>query len=176
MTSIPSGNKLIDPKCKRFYRNCENFGLCVNIGEKGFVLAEHPNERFTIFYYGIYGSGKFGKIFESDYLLINSHEKKIFDVSEYVDSKVIFEAEEDFYLIGFNTYDKNLKWEAKVIDSEEKVLIIEKNKSFLVCFDGELLINGKKFKKYDYAQISKGKEYNLDIPLNSILILFTELS
>ena len=176
MTSIPSGSNLIDPKCKRFYKNCEDFGLCVNIGEKGFVLAEHPNERFTIFYYGIYGSGKFGRIFESDYLLISSKEKKIFDVSEYVDSKVIFEAEEDFYLIGFNTYDKNIKWEAKIIDSNNKILSTTKDKSFVVCMYGNVLINDKIIKKYDYAQIFIGKEYNLNIPPDSVLILFTQVS
>jgi len=176
MTSIPSGNKLIDPKCKRFYRNCEDFGLCVNIGERGYVLAEHPNERFTIFYYAIYGSGKFGRIFESDYLLINSHDKKIFDVSEYVNSKVIFEAEEDFYLIGFNTYDKNIKWEAKIIDSNNKILISQNDKSYVISIYGDVYINGKKIKKYDYAQIFKEKKYNLNIPTDSILILFTQLS
>ena len=41
--------------CKRYYRNCNEFGICVNIGKKGYVLAEEPTERKTIFQYGIYG-------------------------------------------------------------------------------------------------------------------------
>ena len=59
-----------DPKCRRFYRVCGDFSLCVNIGDKGYVLAEHPNERYTTFYYGIRGSGKFAKLFEEKYLTI----------------------------------------------------------------------------------------------------------
>ena len=43
--------------CKRYFRNCNEFGICVNIGKKGYVLAEEPTERKTIFQYGIYGVG-----------------------------------------------------------------------------------------------------------------------
>ena len=39
--------------CKRYFRNCNDFGICVNIGKKGYVLAEDPIERTTIFQYGI---------------------------------------------------------------------------------------------------------------------------
>ena len=28
------------PSCKRRFRNCNEFGLCVNIGQNGYVLAE----------------------------------------------------------------------------------------------------------------------------------------
>ena len=105
-----------DPKCRRFYRVCGDFSLCVNIGEKGYVLAEHPNERYTIFYYGIRGSGKFARLFEEKYLTIE--EGKLYDVQEYVNSNVVFQAEEDFHLIGFNTNDKNIKWQAQIINTE----------------------------------------------------------
>ena len=50
--------------CKRYFRNCNEFGICVNIGKKGYVLAEEPTERKTIFQYGIYGIGKFARIFD----------------------------------------------------------------------------------------------------------------
>ena len=54
--------------CRRFYRECPEFNICVNIGKKDYVLAEDPEERYTIFQYGIEGIGKFGRIFESDYI------------------------------------------------------------------------------------------------------------
>ena len=50
--------------CRRFYRECPEFNICVNIGKKDYVLAEDPQERYTIFQYGINGIGKFGRIFE----------------------------------------------------------------------------------------------------------------
>ena len=162
-----------DPKCRRFYRVCGDFSLCVNIGEKGYVLAEHPNERYTIFYYGIRGSGKFARLFEEKYL--NIEEGKLYDVQEYVNSNVVFQAEEDFHLIGFNTNDKNIKWQAQIINTEINKYTTEYIKSYLVCLDGKILINGKNFKRYDYAQLNVGKEYNIEQSDNSVLIMISEI-
>jgi len=162
-----------DPKCRRFYRVCGDFSLCVNIGEKGYVLAEHPNERYTIFYYGIRGRGKFARLFEEKYL--NIEEGKLYDVQEYVNSNVVFQAEEDFHLIGFNTNDKNIKWQAQIINTEINKYTTEYIKSYLVCLDGKILINGKNFKRYDYAQLKVGKEYNIKQPDNSVLIMIREI-
>jgi hypothetical protein len=161
-----------DPTCRRFHRNCEDFTLCVNIGEKGYVLAEHPNERYTIFYYGLYGSGKFGKIFESDYILIGS--KKLVDVRDYVNSEVIFQSHEDFCLIGFNTMDKNIHWNAKMLNENIKI-IKEDKKSILICLDGNMIVNDKKFKRYNYASLVSGKEYSLDLNQNSVAVIFTQI-
>ena len=162
-----------DPKCRRFYRVCGDFSLCVNIGEKGYVLAEHPNERYTIFYYGIRGRGKFARLFEEKYL--NIEEGKLYDVQEYVNSNVVFQAEEDFHLIGFNTNDKNIKWQAQIINIEINKYTTEYIKSYLVCLDGKILINGKNFKRYDYAQLKVGKEYNIEQSDNSVLIMISEI-
>jgi hypothetical protein len=163
-----------DPKCKRFFRNCEDFSICVNIGEKEYVLAEHPNERFTIFYYGVYGSGKFGRIFESDFIELNSKHNTIVDVQDYVHSKVLFEGTEDFHIIGFNTFDKNVKWEAELLTSENKIVTAKSGKSFLFCLNGNVFVNDKKFKRYDYAEIFPGIEYNLDIKEKGALGLFSK--
>ena len=161
------------PKCRRFYRHHDDFSICVNIGEKGYVLAEHPNERYTIFYYGIRGSGKFARLFEEKYL--NIEEGKLYDVQEYVNSNVVFQAEEDFHLIGFNTNDKNIKWQAQIINTEINKYTTEYIKSYLVCLDGKILINGKNFKRYDYAQLKVGKEYNIEQSDNSVLIMISEI-
>jgi len=160
-----------DPRCKRFYRKCEDFTICVNIGENGYVLAENPNERFTIFVYGVYGSGKFGRIFESDHIKLDS--RKIIDIQDYVHSKVLFEGTEDFHMIGFNTLDKNVKWEAELLTSENKIVTAKQGKSFLFCLDEDVTINDKKFKRYDYAEIFPGIEYNLNIGEKGALGLFS---
>jgi hypothetical protein len=162
---------LKDPKCKRFFRMAEEFSLCVNIGERGYVLAEHHNERDTIFYYANYGRGKFGKPFESDYIMIESN--IITDVQDYARSEVIFQALEDFYLIGFNTPDKNIKWDAELFTSKDKILINKKDKSFAICLHGNVSINDKQLKKYDYVEISSGIEYKLNIDKNGALGLFS---
>ena len=164
-----------DPKCKRFFRHCEEFSLCVNIGEKGYVIAEHPNERFTIFYYGIYGSGKFGRMFESEYITLDAKSKELVDVQDYVNSEVVFQSSEDFYLIGFNTPDKNIKWSARLVDNSEIEITENYKKSFLICLDGNVIVNGKKFKRYDYAPICYEKKYNIQLEENSVSAIFSQL-
>lgn len=174
MTPTPFGDNLIDPRCKRFFRQCEDFSLCVNIGESGYVIAENPNERFTVFYYGVYGSGRFGRIFESDFIKLDSKYNKIVDVHDYVHSKILFEGTEDFHLIGFNTLDKNVKWEAELLTSKDKIVTAKLGRSFLLCLNGDVMINDKKFKRYDYAEIFSGIEYNLNIGENGALGLFSK--
>lgn len=159
-----------DPKCKRFHRICDDFSLCINVGERGYVLAEHPNERFTIFYYGLYGSGKFGRIFESDYVLIKS--KELVDVRDYVHNEVIFQSLEDFYLIGFNTLDKSINWKAKLLNSSEKNIKVFK-KTTLICLDGNVLIDDKKFKRYDYSVLDPETTYECNfLNPNSCAVIF----
>ena len=75
--------------CKRYFRNCNEFGLCVNIGKKGYVLAEEPTERKTIFQYGIYGVGKFARIFDPNYIVFEGG--KFYDVREYEKDNVLFD-------------------------------------------------------------------------------------
>jgi hypothetical protein len=160
------------PICRRFHRKCEDFTLCVNIGEKGYVLAEHPNERYTLFHYASYGSGKIGKIFESDYTLIES--KKLVDVRDYVNSEVVFQAHEDFCLIGFNTMDKNIHWDAKVLNVDTKIIKENKN-SILICLDGDMIVNDKKFKRYHYTTLNSEEEYYLEMNQNTAAIIFTKI-
>jgi hypothetical protein len=164
-----------DPKCKRFHRKCEDFSLCVNIGEGGYVLAEHPNERLTIFYYGVYGSGKFGRIFESDHIILDAKDKKVVDVSDYVHDKIIFEALSDFYIIGFNTFNKEWKWTANLLTYENKEFQTSFHRAYLVIVSKNISVNGKLMKRYDYSHLEPDKIYELDIPKDSAAIVFTRI-
>ncbi len=168
--------ELKDPKCKRFFRQCDDFNLCVNMGEKGYVLAEHPNERYTIFYYGIYGSGIFGRVFDKeDPIILDSSKNEVVDVQKYVNDKVLFEATEDFYIVGFNTSDKRIKWEARVIDKEESKLEVLHLKSYLVCLNGNPIVNMKRFKRYDYSHVHPEQDYKLILNDSDTLILFSQV-
>ena len=155
--------------CKRYFRNCNDFGICVNIGKKGYVLAEDPIERTTIFQYGIYGVGKFARIFDPNYITFEGG--KFYDVREYEKDNVVFEAQDDFFLIGFNKLD-NYDWEGRLIDDDEKVLDLKSiydqprpvtHRCFIVCFDGNPIVNDKKLKRYDYAEVTYPKEYKIDL-------------
>jgi hypothetical protein len=162
-----------DPTCKRFHRKCDDFSLCVNIGEKGYVIAEHSNERYCVFYYGLYGKGKIGKIFDPNYII--AEEKQIYDVQYLMNDSIAFEAIEDFHLIGFNTLDKSIKWGYQKVTKEIETINLKHKKSILICFDGKLKINDLEMKRYDYAPLNPDVEYKLNIEKDSDVFVFYHL-
>ena len=112
---------MIDDGNKRFYRRCDEFAICVNIGKEGYVTAESPEDRNTIFQYIVYGRGKAGIMFTEDH--IEFKERELVDLRKYVHEYVMSYASEDFFIIGFNTYDKYQKWDARLISDRELSLI-----------------------------------------------------
>ncbi len=159
---------------RRAVRHCEHFSLCVNIGKKGHVIAEDPRERFTIYQYNIYGGGKAGVMFEEGY--IESQVGVLMDLRPHINKKVIFEATEDFFTIGFNTLDKNQNWEGRLVNKNETKLDLNyirelEKQTFLICFDGKPLVNNKQMKRYDYAAINLSKDYDIKLN-NGVLGLF----
>ena len=68
------------PSCKRRFRNCNKFGLCVNIGQSGYVLAEDVKTFQSIFLYVVKGNGKIGKMFKTDYLDLNLELKIVLQI------------------------------------------------------------------------------------------------
>ena len=155
--------------CKRYFRNCNDFGICVNIGKKGYVLAEDPEERKTIFQYGVYGKGKFAKIFDSNYITFEGG--KFYDVREYQKYNVVFEAQENFFLIGFNKLD-DYDWEGRLIGDNENTLNLKSvydheipvnHRCFLICFGGNPIVNGKELKRYDYSELMYPKDYHINL-------------
>ena len=155
-------------------RHCEHFSLCVNVGKKGHVIAEDPRERFTIYQYNIYGGGKAGVMFEEGY--IESQVGVLMDLRPHIHKKVIFEATEDFFTIGFNTLDKNQNWEGRLVNKNETKLDLNyirelEKETFLICFDGKPLVNNKQMKRYDYAAINLSKDYDIKLN-NGVLGLF----
>ena len=164
------------PKCRRFFRECGDFSLCVNIGEKGYILAEHADDdhfdRFCLFYYLVYGSGRSGEIFDSNYMEMYANKEKFADVQKYIMKKLIFEAYEDFHLIGINSLDTKSKWKSKIITNKNPEIIVESKKEYLLCLEGNPIINGKKLKRYDYSEVSYHKKYELTYENDFFLCLF----
>ena len=159
---------------RRAIRHCDDFCLCVNVGKKGYVIAESPEERYTIFQYNIYGGGKAGVMFEEGY--IESQAGVLMDLRQHVHKKVIFEATEDFFTIGFNTLDKDQNWEGRLVKDNETILDLDhirqlEKQTFLICFDGKPIVNEKQMKRYDYARIDLSKDYNVTLN-NGVLGLF----
>ena len=57
--------------------------------------------------------------------------------------------EEDLFMVGFNTLDRNVDWDGKLVKSN----FIGNDKSWLVCFDGQPTVNGQELNRWDYAKL-----------------------
>ena len=81
----------------------------------------------------------------------------------------MLEALEDFYWIGFNTKDKKEDWDGKLINTS----FTPEKDSWIICFGGHPIVNGKTLSRFDYAQVSTGKNYDVTIN-DGYLALFTK--
>jgi hypothetical protein len=165
------------PRYKRILKKYEDFILCVNIGDAEYIATEHPNLVYTLYLYIIKGKGKVGSIKgdKIEWKTLDVADGQLIDVSDYINSYGIMIAETDFYYIGFNTLNKNIKWDGRLISNEEKSLLSTTPNSYLVCLNGKVTINDKQFKRFDYASLDMGKEYKINIEENSALGLFSKL-
>lgn len=161
--------------CRRFYRVGNDFSLCVNIGKKDYVLAEHPVDSNTIYYYGIKGIGKLGTMFSEDYIMVN--EGDFVDVRDYLHKFRMFHAQEDFHLVGFNTLDKQQNWEGRLVRQDELILDLKlirdlQRSPFLVCLNGKPIVNGRNMRRYEYSQLDSGKEYSVELNQGALGLFF----
>lgn len=173
------------PRYKRVLKKYDDFILCVNIGDAGYIGGGHPNLNYTLYLYTVKGKsvthhikkgdGQYGMPYEYETTVYDSPEGKLIDVSQYLNSYGVFEALENFYYIGFNTLDKNIKWDGKLIEETDNPLIVDKPNSYFVCLNGEVMINDNEFKRFDYASVTIGKEYQISIGKNGALGLFSKL-
>tara|TARA_Y100001938_G_scaffold136570_1_gene199651 strand:+ start:1016 stop:1516 length:501 start_codon:yes stop_codon:yes gene_type:complete len=160
--------------CRRFYRQGIDFSLCVNMGKKDYVLAEHPSNTNTIFYYVIKGLGKLGKLFSEEFVTIKTGD--FVDVRDTLYDYRTFHSLGDFHLVGFNTLEKGQNWEGRLIKDDEKLLDLNlvrelKKHSFLVCFNGSPEVNGKNLKRYEYSKLDLDKTYEINLN-NGVLGFF----
>ena len=152
--------------CRRFYRESGDFSLCVNIGKEDYVLAEHPSNTNTIFYYVIKGLGKLGKLFSEEFNTIKTGD--FVDVRDTLHDYRTFHSLEDFHLIGFNAIEKGHSWEGRLITDDEKNIDLSLMKNlgastFIVCFDGSPIVNNKSLKRYEFSRLNLNKSYEINL-------------
>ena len=153
----------------RYNKKCEEFSICCEVGQAGVIVLEKSTERFTSYQIVVKGSGKMAKVFDSDYIVGDSYKNNFIDMRKYLGYHTIFEATEPFMIYGFNTLDLNQDWDGKLVSKS----FDGDDKSYLVCFKGNPIINGVKLKPRDYAKL-ENKHYNVTSN-NSIVGVFTKL-
>ena len=155
---------------KSYLKRCEEFSICSQVGDcAGLIFVEEAVDRSTMYQIIVKGSGKVSTIFNSDYIIGDSHKNNFIDMRKYLGYHTIFEATEPFMIYGFNTLNLNQDWDGKLISNS----FDGDDKSYLVCFKGNPVINGVKLKPRDYAKL-ENKHYKVTSN-NSIVGVFTKL-
>ena len=109
------------------------------------------------------------KIFESDYILADTYKNNFLDLKKYLGHHTIFESTKSFFIYGFNTLNPQQDWDGKLISNS----FDGNDKSYLVCFKGNPIINGVKLKPRDYAKL-ENKHYDVTSN-NSMIGVFTKV-
>ena len=153
----------------RYHRKCDEFSICCEVGEAGVIFLENSFERKTLYQIIVRGSGRMSKTFDSEYIVGDSKNNNFLDLKKYMGFHTIFESTKPFLIYGFNTLDTQQDWDGKLISGSFN----GDDKSYLICFYGNPIINGVKLESRNYAKL-ENKHYDVVLN-NSITGVFTKL-
>lgn len=151
---------------KRFFKKCEEFSICSEIADSGDYFVDGYPDNTTIFHICTKGSVRLSKPFDDEIDILPN--KELVDTRKYLYEQRIYQALEDLYIIGFNPLKPEQDWDGELIKNSFTGNI----KSYLICFDGKPVVNGKEMKRWDYASLVN-KTYEVEIN-DGILALFTK--
>lgn len=151
---------------KRFFKKCEEFSICSEIADSGDYFVDGYPDNTTIYHICTKGSVRLAKPFNGEVDLLSNGE--LFDCRKYLYEQRIYQALEDLYIIGFNPLKPEQDWDGELIKNS----FMGNVKSYLICFDGKPVVNGKKMEKWDYASLVN-KIYEVELN-DGILAIFTK--
>ena len=70
-----------------------------------------------------------------------------------------------------NTFEKNIDWDGKIVTES---FVCDNDTSYLICLDGNPVVNDNELRQYDYSKLVKGKEYNISTN-DGVVGVFTKL-
>ena len=153
---------------KRSFKKCEEFRICCTQGGEGVVHVEKHEDNKTLYSIQAKGSGRCATIFSSDYIEGDEKQNNFGCMKQFIGKHVIFESYEPFIQYGFNTLSYDHDWDGKLV----KESFDGDDRSWLICFKGNPIINGKELRVMDYAKL-ENKHY--DVTLNDALVgVFTK--
>ena len=156
----------------RTYRS-PKFYLCATHCPKGSTSSELADNCFSQFTFVYYGKGTSYNV-DGDEVIINSMigDRSFLDIRKYINHTSFGIYHEDTRVVAFNSWTKNEKWEGRIIDRNESIISSDKSYSCIVCFEGSCNVNGKDIGELNYANLKQGKEYPINIPQDSYVVLF----
>lgn len=152
---------------KRYVKKCEEFAICSETGSAGDVFLDSAVENRALYHIIIKGSGRGGVAFDSEYVEADAQVNKFHSKKQYLGKNLIFEAYEDYHIFGFCPIRVTDQWKGRLVNES----FDGQDGSWLICFDGRPLINGKELQRMDYARL-ENKKYEIELN-NSVIGLFT---
>jgi len=154
----------------RTYRS-PKFFLCVHHTEEAHVGFEPAQERFSHFSFICRGSGRFHALVDGEFVSHTSMGvKELFPVGKYINCNVVGESDENTRAISFNSWNKNDKWEGRLI--ETGTVSSTQRYAAIVCLEGSCTVDGKEIQELEYANLKPNKEYSINISEDSYVGLF----
>ncbi len=148
---------------KRSFKMCEEFYICCTQGGEGVVHVEKHEDNKTLYAIQAKGSGRCATTFSSEYIEGDEKHNNFGCMKQFIGKHVIFESYEPFIQYGFNTLSYDQDWDGKLV----KESFDGDDRSWLICFKGNPIINGKELRVMDYAKL-ENKHY--DVTLNDAIV------
>ena len=89
-------------------------------------------------------------------------------MKDYLYQPRIYEALEDVYVWGFNTFP-NQDWDGRLLTDETFTVDTD---SVLICLDGKPVVNDITLRRFDYSELSTEKSYDVKLG-DGVIALFT---
>ena len=154
---------------QKFIKKCEEFVLCGGYGEADGIFTDGFPDNHAIYHIIIKGSVKMGRPFEPNYISLDANTNNFVDVKDYLYSQRVYTSSSPYHMFGFNSIDIKQDWNGKLIKESFK----GDDKSWLICFDGNPVINDVYVNPMDYSKL-ENKHY--DVCLNNAVVgIFTKL-
>ena len=153
---------------RHFLKKCEEFTLCGGVGDAEGLFTHGYPDNYAIYHIIIKGNVRMARPFETEYVSLDADGNNFVNVKDYLYSKRYYTSSTPYHMFGFNAHEPNQDWDGKLV----KESFDGDDKSWLICFYGEPIVNGVIMKTMDYAKLSD-KEY--EVILNgSLLGIFTK--
>ena len=82
----------------RYFKKCEEFAVCSEVGESNLLFPETFDERRTLYQIVVKGEGRVGRIFDSEYTKLDEKENNFVDLKKYMGTDTIFQSYKPFHI------------------------------------------------------------------------------
>ena len=154
---------------RHFFKKCEEFTLCGGVGAADGLFTHGYPDNYAIYHIITKGNVKMARPFETEYVSLDADGNNFVNVKDYLYSKRYYTSSTPYHMYGFNALEPEQDWDGRLV----KESFDGDNKSWLICFSGEPIINGVEVKPLDYAKLDN-KHYEVTLN-NAIVGVFTKL-